>query len=99
MGFTQWPQIAPLRDRGDRRRGLVQRIGATARCIGPIRPSRRNLSKLGDSPGIGIIRHVWVTRNKDLLIHQSSSNRIGRIKVIEDQTEAVTVEETDTAGG
>ena len=49
--------------------------------------------------GIGIIRHVWVTQNKDLLIHQSSSNRIGRIKVIEDQTEAVTVEETDTAGG
>ena len=49
--------------------------------------------------GIGIIRHVWVTQNKDLLIHQSSSNRIGRIKVIEDQTEVVTVEETDTAGG
>ena len=39
--------------------------------------------------GIGIIRHVWVTRNKDLLIHQSSSNRIGRVKVIEEQTEAV----------
>ena len=49
--------------------------------------------------GIGIIRHVWVTRNKDLLIHQSSSNRIGRVKVIEDQTEAVTLEQTDAAGG
>jgi len=32
--------------------------------------------------GIGIIRHVWVTRDKDLLIHQSSSNRIGRVRVI-----------------
>ena len=49
--------------------------------------------------GIGIIRHVWVTRNKDLLIHQSSSNRIGRVKVIEDQTEAVKLQETDATGG
>ena len=32
--------------------------------------------------GIGIIRHVWVTRDKDLLIHQSSSNRIGRVRII-----------------
>ena len=32
--------------------------------------------------GIGIIRHVWVTRAKDLLIHQSSSNRIGRVRII-----------------
>jgi len=38
--------------------------------------------------GIGIIRHVWVTRDKDLLIHQSSSNRIGRVKVIDAQDEA-----------
>jgi virginiamycin B lyase len=49
--------------------------------------------------GIGIVRHVWVTRDKNLLIHQSSSNRIGRVKVVEDQTEAVTLEETDAAGG
>lgn len=34
--------------------------------------------------GIGIIRHVWVTRDKDLLIHQSSSNRIGRVKIIDE---------------
>ena len=33
--------------------------------------------------GIGIIRHVWVTRDKELLIHQSSSNRIGRVRLIE----------------
>ena len=38
--------------------------------------------------GIGIIRHVWVTRDKDLLIHQSSSNRIGRVKVGDAQDEA-----------
>ena len=49
--------------------------------------------------GIGIIRHVWVTRNKDLLIHQSSSNRIGRVKVIEDQTEAEKLEENAAIGG
>ena len=33
--------------------------------------------------GIGIIRHVWVARDKDLLIHQSSSNRIGRVRTID----------------
>jgi virginiamycin B lyase len=31
--------------------------------------------------GIGIIRHVWVTQDKALLIHQSSSNRIGRVRL------------------
>ncbi len=33
--------------------------------------------------GIGIIRHVWVTQDKALLIHQSSSNRIGRVRLIQ----------------
>ncbi len=32
--------------------------------------------------GVGIIRHVWVTRDGDLLIHQSSSNRVGRVKIL-----------------
>ncbi len=31
--------------------------------------------------GVGIIRHVWVTRDGDLLIHQSSSNRVGLVKI------------------
>jgi len=31
--------------------------------------------------GVGIIRHVWVTRANELLIHQSSSNRIGRVTI------------------
>ncbi len=31
--------------------------------------------------GVGIIRHTWVTRDGDLLIHQSSSNRVGRVKI------------------
>jgi virginiamycin B lyase len=31
--------------------------------------------------GIGIVRHVWVTADKNLLIHQSSSNRIGLVKI------------------
>lgn len=29
--------------------------------------------------GVGIIRHTWVTEDGDLLIHQSSSNRVGRV--------------------
>ena len=31
--------------------------------------------------GVGIIRNVWVTEAGDLLIHQSSSNQIGLVKV------------------
>ena len=31
--------------------------------------------------GVGIIRHVWVTEDKNLLIHQSSSNQIGLVKI------------------
>ena len=31
--------------------------------------------------GIGIIRRTWKTRDGDLLIHQSSSNRVGRVRI------------------
>ncbi len=31
--------------------------------------------------GVGIIRNVWVTEDKNLLIHQSSSNHIGLVKI------------------
>ena len=31
--------------------------------------------------GVGIVRHVWVTEDKNLLIHQSSSNRIGLVRI------------------
>ncbi len=31
--------------------------------------------------GVGIIRNMWVTREGDLLIHQSSTNRIGIVKI------------------
>ncbi len=31
--------------------------------------------------GVGIIRHVWVTEDNNLLIHQSSSNQIGLVKI------------------
>jgi virginiamycin B lyase len=32
--------------------------------------------------GVGIVRHVWVTRAGELLIHQSSSNRVGRVRIV-----------------
>ena len=38
--------------------------------------------------GVGIIRRMWVTREGDLLIHQSSSNRIGRVRITADQARA-----------
>ncbi|MCY4358177.1 MAG: cytochrome C [Gammaproteobacteria bacterium] len=31
--------------------------------------------------GVGIIRHNWVTKDGNLLIHQSSSNQIGLVKI------------------
>ena len=31
--------------------------------------------------GVGIIRRMWVTRDGDLLIHQSSTNRVGIVKI------------------
>ncbi|MCP5349004.1 MAG: cytochrome C [Pseudomonadales bacterium] len=31
--------------------------------------------------GVGIVRNVWVTQEGNLLIHQSSSNRIGLVKI------------------
>ncbi len=39
--------------------------------------------------GIGIVRHVWVTQEGDLLIHQTSSNRIGRVRIPKRDTSAV----------
>ena len=33
--------------------------------------------------GVGIIRNMWVTRDNDLLIHQSSTNRIGRVRIMD----------------
>ena len=31
--------------------------------------------------GYGIVRNMWVTEEGDLLIHQSSSNRIGLVEI------------------
>jgi virginiamycin B lyase len=31
--------------------------------------------------GVGIVRRMWVTRGGDLLIHQTSSNRVGLVKI------------------
>lgn len=31
--------------------------------------------------GVGIVRHMWVTAEGNLLIHQSSSNRVGRVVI------------------
>lgn len=34
--------------------------------------------------GVGIVRNMWVTESGDLLVHQSSSNRVGRVRVLSD---------------
>lgn len=46
-------------------------------------PSTERFQSWPVPSGIGIIRHTWETRDGDLLIHQSSSNRIGRVKIFD----------------
>ena len=41
--------------------------------------------------GVGIIRRMWVTRENNLLIHQSSSNRIGLVQIPEQTDPAGTI--------
>ena len=36
--------------------------------------------------GIGIVRNFWVTRDGNLLIHQTSSNRVGVVEIGARQT-------------
>jgi virginiamycin B lyase len=31
--------------------------------------------------GVGIMRNMWVTRDGNLLIHQSSTNRVGLVTI------------------
>ena len=31
--------------------------------------------------GVGIVRNMWVTKDGNLLIHQSSTNKIGLVKI------------------
>ena len=52
----EWPspsgaEVAPLRDRSDRRRHLVQRIGPAAGRAGAVRSEDRAIPELGDSVG------------------------------------------------
>ena len=44
-------------------------------------PAAESFQSWAVPSGIGIVRHVWVTAEKNLLIHQSSSNRIGLVKI------------------
>ena len=44
-------------------------------------PSTEKFQSWAVPSGIGIIRHTWETREGDLLIHQSSSNRVGRVRI------------------
>jgi virginiamycin B lyase len=44
-------------------------------------PATESFQSWAIPSGIGIVRHVWVTADKNLLIHQSSSNRIGLVKI------------------
>lgn len=44
-------------------------------------PSTESFQSWAIPSGVGIVRNVWVTEEKNLLIHQSSSNRVGLVKI------------------
>ncbi|MCY3628766.1 MAG: cytochrome C [Bacteroidota bacterium] len=44
-------------------------------------PETESFQSWATPSGVGIIRHVWVTRENKLLIHQSSSNRVGLVTI------------------
>ena len=44
-------------------------------------PAKEKFQSWAVPSGIGIIRHTWETQDGDLLIHQSSSNRVGRVRI------------------
>ena len=73
------PNSASLRDRGRGRHRLVQRVGQAAGRPGPLRPEDRDLPELADPLGRRLRRHHpphAPDPGGDLLIHQSSTNRI-----------------------
>lgn len=44
-------------------------------------PTTQRFQSWAMPSGVGIIRHTWKTRAGDLLVHQSSSNRVGRVRI------------------
>ena len=80
----EWPspsgRVASLRDRGDRRRRLVQRIracGPTCWCASsPTDESFQSWPIPSGGIHAGIVRHMRPTRDGGLLIHQSATNRV-----------------------
>lgn len=44
-------------------------------------PENESFQSWAIPSGYGIVRNMWVTRESELLIHQSSSNRIGRVTI------------------
>ena len=80
VAVAQRAEVASLRHRGRRRHRLVQRVRPAARMpLVRFDPSTETFQSWAiPSGGIyaGIIRHMRATREGNLLIHQSSTNRI-----------------------
>jgi virginiamycin B lyase len=61
--------------------GNIWYTGNSNGMIGKLNPASERFQSWAIPSGVGIVRHVWVTRNGELLIHQSSSNRVGRVRI------------------
>jgi hypothetical protein len=80
------PGLAPLRDRGRRRRRLVQRIEQRPDALVRFDPKTERFQRWAIPSGVGIIRHMRETPDGNLVIHQSSTNTIGLVTMAKPQS-------------
>jgi virginiamycin B lyase len=53
---------------------------------GRLDPGTEKFQSWAIPSGYGIVRNMWVTREGNLPIHQSSSNRVGLVRIPADRT-------------
>jgi Cu(I)/Ag(I) efflux system membrane protein CusA/SilA len=60
---------------------LVDESGMRPDALVRFDPESETFQSWAIPSGVGIVRNMWVTKDKNLLIHQSSSNRIGLVEI------------------
>ena len=75
------PAVSALRDCRGGRHHLVQRIEPETGCAGPIRSENRKFQSWAIPSRVGLIRHMTVSPDGNLVFHQSSINRIGLVMI------------------
>ncbi len=61
--------------------GVRNGVGMRPDALVRFDPETETFQSWAIPSGVGIIRNVWVTRDGNLLIHQSSTNRVGLVTI------------------